>query len=439
MSHNADPTLETDRMDQVLDRPAPSQPVVVIQYRTRMLPLVFVAALVFIVPISGILIYHRLVVDRLRAEADETARRALEIVQERTGGESQKAVPTATEPAGPLTQNSLPASMAQAAPPLSPAAAGPAAPLPAEAPPNAADPPASAGGVSGGPLMTSEKPPLPSSWQPDPAPSWAIAGSLVALTSDRPSAHLKSDLPVVALAARPPAPVPIPGGIPRDPAIAPATTAQGDQTPGDLLQPDPGPNQPVVTKDEQPLPSKEETERQIREEAAANEAERRARVELEEAELQRQRYAERLKFRKELRQVLEHPGNRAADTIDKLCSKYAYDVDPENFARAKRAWTASSRTQASKVRLVRSLDLPETVILNFLSDDLHARLRSRTGPQNRDEVRLRAAQVLLRYELPQPPSGPAPRPPKPADAGGRPATTQRVVPARAGDAASRSR
>ena len=65
-------------------------------------------------------------------------------------------------------------------------------------------------------------------------------------------------------------------------------------------------------------------------------------------------------------------------------------------------------TLRSKVRLIRSLELPETVILNFLSDELYFLLRSRNGPRNENEVRVRAARQLLGFELPA--ADPAVRP-----------------------------
>jgi hypothetical protein len=54
----------------------------------------------------------------------------------------------------------------------------------------------------------------------------------------------------------------------------------------------------------------------------------------------------------------------------------------------------------SKVRFTRSLDLPETAILNFLSDEIHLRIGAREGPRNRNEVRIRAAKMLLNFPLP---------------------------------------
>ncbi len=61
--------------------------------------------------------------------------------------------------------------------------------------------------------------------------------------------------------------------------------------------------------------------------------------------------------------------------------------------------------------MIRALDLPETVILDFLSDDFHAQVRTRNGPRNENEVRIRAAHRLLQLELPPEDAMPVARPP----------------------------
>jgi hypothetical protein len=158
------------------------------------------------------------------------------------------------------------------------------------------------------------------------------------------------------------------------------------------------------------LPSKEESERQFAAEAAQNQAELREMQERKETELRSFRYQERVKFREELRAALQQPFDQVAPEINRLAQRYSYDSDRERLAQANRIWRGSRTSQAAKVRLIRALDLPESVILDFLSDDFHAQVRAPKGPRNEKEVRIRAAQRLLQLELPAEDAMPAVRP-----------------------------
>ncbi len=120
------------------------------------------------------------------------------------------------------------------------------------------------------------------------------------------------------------------------------------------------------------------------------------------------RLEERLKFRQELREVLALHGTGAHAEIDKLTHRYGYDIDAERVAWADKNWRFGQKSQKEKVRLLRKRDLPEAVILDFLSNDLHRMVKARNGPRNEDEVRVRAAWLLLSYELPG--DGPGARP-----------------------------
>ena len=119
---------------------------------------------------------------------------------------------------------------------------------------------------------------------------------------------------------------------------------------------------------------------------------------------------------------------RAGPEIDKLAKRSTFDVDPLKYEQAVKTWRYKSGSLLAKVRLIRSLDLPETVILDFLSDDQHALLRSRKGPRNENEVRVRAALQLLNFE----PSEADSAPPPAAAAGRRAIPAQTVAPRPAG-------
>ncbi len=108
-----------------------------------------------------------------------------------------------------------------------------------------------------------------------------------------------------------------------------------------------------------------------------------------------------MKFRQELREILRVHGNNAGDEIDRLSRRYGYEAGSDAYARADRIWRFSRGvSQQAKFQKIRSLDLPESVILDFLSDDLHGKVKARGGPRNEKEVRIRAAKQLLAYELP---------------------------------------
>jgi len=171
------------------------------------------------------------------------------------------------------------------------------------------------------------------------------------------------------------------------------------------------PGGPGIPPVEQPLPTKEETERQIEQEAAQNRAQLLEMQEKKDAELRSSRYQERVKFRDELRAALEQHSAQAGPEINQLAKRYSYDADRERLGQAHQLWRTSRMSQANKVRMIRALDLPETVILDLLSDDFHAQVRTRNGPRNENEVRIRAAQQLLRLELPPEDAMPAVRTP----------------------------
>jgi hypothetical protein len=167
-----------------------------------------------------------------------------------------------------------------------------------------------------------------------------------------------------------------------------------------------------------PLPSREESVRQIREEAAKKQAELNQLGATKQAEYRAFRQSERVKFRDELRDVLDTHGNLAGPEIDLVAKRYSYDVDRQKFLRAHNSWKSSRSSIESKIRFTRSLGLPEPAILNLLSDELVFQIGTREGPRNRNDVRIRAARMLLKSELPaadsidnvSPPDNPEPNP-----------------------------
>jgi hypothetical protein len=154
--------------------------------------------------------------------------------------------------------------------------------------------------------------------------------------------------------------------------------------------------------DQKPLPTKEESLREIREEAERKKAEGIAKFTARAEANRLERQQERIRFRQELREALRLPGSAAGPEIDKLAHRYGYDIDMDQYSRADRFWhfRRTSLSLKAKVQFIRSLDLPESVILDFLSNDLHKAIKTRNGPRNDNEVRVRAAWMLLSCDLP---------------------------------------
>ena len=171
--------------------------------------------------------------------------------------------------------------------------------------------------------------------------------------------------------------------------------------------------------------------------AIADEAERKGAELVEsrvnqQAELRSMRYEERVKFRNELREILRVHGNHSRDEIDRLAKRHGFDASDELMSRANSIWLHGRMSPPAKVRLIRSLGVPESLILDFLSDNLHGRVKSRGGPRNEDEVRVRAARQLLSFELPPPPEGPQPVPSR-GPVSNRPPAKASVAPATRGN------
>jgi hypothetical protein len=195
-----------------------------------------------------------------------------------------------------------------------------------------------------------------------------------------PSARLPQDVPT---------PAPAGGGANPGPTAGPAEVAR-----------------PAV---DAPLPSKEETERQIREEAARKQQELDDQFANQREDLDALRDEERSRFRDELRRILEAYGNRAGHEIEKLSVRSGRDEDPKKQARALRVIWDSHIAQKTKVQKLRAIGIPETVILDYLANTLDRELGAKNGPRTRNEVWVRAARLLLIYEPGPPRSAQAPQ------------------------------
>jgi hypothetical protein len=413
MESDPDLTLETDRLEQLLETPPPPQSVVVVEYRNRGVPIWIFFPVIVLVPLGALVVYDRTVTQRDRAEAKLT-RQSLENLAAKA---ATSVPPPAANPAPGGTLFMVESGNSQP----SPASAGPQpatlsaldsfqgsglateAAVPTDGGPGAVIPPTQTHTARANiPAATTTDGPAPP--LSDPAAD--------AQATRRPT--MRSILPnPFADGTKPPQP-PAPGD---GPASRPTGTGEptspvaGRSEPGprppaqEQADDDPPPVNELPSRDErlalQPLPTKEEFDRQNREEAAKKQAERFAQVENRLATQHSHWIEEQLKFREELSEAIRSYKNQAGPEIDKIAKRYSTDVDPVNWRRAHQKWRFERGvTQLAKVKYIRDLELPEVVILDFLSDDLHPQVKKRNGPRNESEVRVRAALQLLHYDFP---------------------------------------
>ena len=448
---DADLTLENEQLDQYLEAAEPDPPVVVVQYRKRGIPSWVVFLLVVLTPLGSIAIYHFLFFERYRVQAEQSKRTLDRWLESRPSVRpiqgNEGAVPLAASPQPGLPapeqsgkSGSAPAPLAATAAPVASSTATVSAPPTGAAAVSAAGPPAgpptprdapsrSAGPGVTDPIQAASLPANPATAQPKENPPLSADGNQPAVPADGSSTaaskpagpRLRTILANPFADADPPAaPAPL---VPQDgagPALGRAENAARRAQDPLLANKDANKALPAPA----PLPSREESLRQFEEEAAKKQAE------ILTAELNRERdrharrYEERVKFREELREILRTRGKEAAPDIDSLAKRYGFDVDPVKKKQAEKAWRVSRKSLPFKVRMIRSLDLPESLILDFLSDDLYVRLRTRNGPHNESELRIIAAKQLLGFELTE--SDPAA--PQGGAAGSRANPAQTVAP-----------
>ena len=69
MPSGIDSMLDSDHLEQLLETPVPTPPVVVVEYRNRGIPAWIVVPMVILVPLIAIVLYHRMVVEKERIQA----------------------------------------------------------------------------------------------------------------------------------------------------------------------------------------------------------------------------------------------------------------------------------------------------------------------------------------------------------------------------------
>jgi hypothetical protein len=467
MTIDADPMLETDHLEQLLETPAPPQPVVIVQYRNRGVPTwVYVLSILLVSP-TVLYVYHRTVIekDRIRA-AEDRSLLARQIKEERALVPLIRDTPASTavlpEPKVGVVDGPATVEMPGAATRVIDAPSS--APYPGAKAPAASNPPQSVASSVPSPAQSqgrSSEPATPSpgvvTGEPgavanQPGPVAAAENRNPFTEAKTPELTTRSDIPdPFADLDNPPKP-PVPNG--RDGLAAhageagdtpsPETSGPGGE-PGNaanrgrlfVISPDKPQdgaaaagsgvlagapradgaaagaqvakgNGPVGPQPLAPLPTKEENQREFDEVAAKLRTERDSEFESRNSEIRAQRLEEQLKFRDELRELLKTKGMQAGPDIATLKKRYDYEVDPVKWEQAKDSWRFSkTMTPRDKVKYIRSLELPETAILELMCSSLHNLIGTRQGPRDTNEVWVHAARQLLRCELPRvQPGGP---------------------------------
>jgi hypothetical protein len=397
MHTDADVSLETDRLEQLLEDPSPAPPVVVVHERRRGLPSWLLFPLVFVVPLCSILVYHRLVVipvnqalEAQRAWDNQHAKAAPASLPTTGPPEALHSVTSGNDtersPADPSASVSLPPALAGGDPPLAGTKHEPSVPTsppPASGVPAAADKSvaASATVAPAGAVVAqtdAAKVAGPAA-NPDPnTPPRPARPALETGFDDKRELRLDDPDPPQVGFKEPGAPGPVAGGVQPD--------AQKRQLPAA----------------EQPLPTKEENEREFKEEADKKADDFAARLEKRNEGFKAKFAEDRTRFREELADALTRDGTKAGPEIDKIAHRYSSECDGALFARAHDIWMSPHRSQqtTSRVNLLRSIGVPESVILDFMSAELHKAIGSRKGPRDSSGVRVMAAKKLLAIALP---------------------------------------
>ena len=422
--------LETEQLEQLLETPAPAPPVVVVQYRNRGIPPWLFFVVIFLIPLAAIVLYHRLVVvpDRIQAARDrssilrkiEADRALLPMVRET--GASKTVLPV------PNPATAVPGTGDDSGSAVSLTAAAMARVADGTTPESVSNLPKSGADLAS--LPGSSQTSRVGATSPYPAGITGIGSTPNVGEAEKTIPAPSGDLANKSVQGpiREHQPVHSPDQ-PRNNAAAPTSAELAAiRAPGEENRagaPDPGAE--VAGRDGRigpqplpPLPSREEAQRQIEEEAARREAAIVAQIENRNSDLRSKWLEEQLKFREELAEVVRSKGNQAGPDIANLDKRFGYQGDPVIYQRAYQNWRLSKKGMQAKVDFVRSLELPETAILEFMCSSLHSTIGTRLGPRNENEVRVRAAKQLLKYDLV--PAGPARRADTGAGAGISPAS-----------------
>jgi hypothetical protein len=140
------------------------------------------------------------------------------------------------------------------------------------------------------------------------------------------------------------------------------------------------------------------------------------------SEIRRQVDAERNIFHAELRAICKKYSKKSGPWISELCTQFHADVDPTTKKKAAKMLNLAGAggDWSRRVQVLRSLGLPEAVILYDINDFVAKKTIGEVGgPRDMNEALYRSALILLSH----PPTRPTARPaasPSPAPASSRP-------------------
>ena len=165
---------------------------------------------------------------------------------------------------------------------------------------------------------------------------------------------------------------------------------------------------PVPLPETQPQPTQEQLLQDIQAEAAEKAAELRERRDIKDrarevidSETLARVEDERAAFRRDLGEAVKLSRREAAVQIDNLCDRYGrnYSEDLRSKASFLLGRYGGKMSREGKVRMLRLAGVPEPGILDFLANETHHLINSRSGPRDSNEVRVDAAKQLLRMKL----------------------------------------
>jgi hypothetical protein len=206
------------------------------------------------------------------------------------------------------------------------------------------------------------------------------------------------------------------------------------ETPEAKPAPPAGPPALARAEPPEPLPTREQFEAGLRREAEQKKVEMQEMEELkfearyrEIQETYRKAQEDRIPFQKDLRFLVKTLGKQAGRDINALCEQYGRVTAPEIRDAVTIALKRSPMrmTREAKVEMIRRLGLPEPMVLDYLAHELHNTINTRGGPRDQNEVRVRAAQLLLNIPITPPPASTSA--PRPAPRAGSRASTKSVA------------
>ncbi len=150
--------------------------------------------------------------------------------------------------------------------------------------------------------------------------------------------------------------------------------------------------------------TKEQVLAEIRDEAARRAAEIR-KIEdlkpqvkfLEVGRVIKKAEANRAPFHKGLKEILKPRRPNKGQDIERLCNEYGRTTLPEIRTHIHKIITTTyaRSTLKVKIEMMRAWGYPESMIFDYVANDVDRHLGTPRGPRDGDEVRVRAAKLLV--------------------------------------------